>query len=173
MIVYRIDTRKPEDILIQGFQSRGYNISNLRSHVKSPKDDSGFISTSCLNPFQMTHSSLFGFIQSSALNNAALNLPQYTSQQIIAKGLTVTTIHPHQWFYGTCKSYIYKINVDDRKVINVNEQLGSDSVFSDQHEIAIKHKVHSYEIVGYYEITTIFPEKKILISDMILDKNGQ
>ncbi|GIM57758.1 hypothetical protein CAPN006_21500 [Capnocytophaga canimorsus] len=57
-------------------------------------------------------------------------------------------------YYGG-KGYIYKIEIDDSKGINVNKALGNISPFSEENEFAVIDKIKNKDIKGYANLEDI------------------
>lgn len=161
MIVYRVDNRRPNEIMVSGFSSRGddYDISKF---VLSPPDNAGFISTTTKSPQQILHEyQLRGFVLDSALEigfNAGkvsmlTNPPVFQS---VGSGLQ------ENWGYGAMEgkgtTHIYVIELAKGQGIDVeNSTFAHSERHRGQAEIAVPTEIKSEKIKGVYELDVTFP----------------
>lgn len=161
LTVYRVDNRSPNELMVNGFSSRGddYDISQF---VLSPSDNAGFISTTTKAPEQILREyQLRGFVLDSAMEIG------------VSAGKVSIMDHPpvfqfqgsglqENWGYGAIEgegtTYIYVIELAKGQGIDVEN---STFTYSERHkgqaEIAVSTEIKTEKVKGVYELNVNFP----------------
>lgn len=156
--VYRIDSRSPGTIMVDGFKSLGDNY-DISGFIFRPQDDAGFISTSISNPSEMlAQYQLRGIIMNQARDDLIIKNPDYE----LLKDQPEPVGMPDRWAYhiyeGTGTALVYKIMLNPGQGIDVENStfLNSDTHIG-QKEISVIKEIKTDQVISVYEITLNFP----------------
>lgn len=172
MFVYRIDSRSPGTIMVDGFKSLGDNY-DISGFIFRPQDDAGFISTSISNPSEMlAQYQLRGIIMNQARDDLIIKNPDYE----LLKDQPEPVGMPDRWAYhiyeGTGTALVYKIMLNPGQGIDVENStfLNSDTHIG-QKEISVIKEIKTDQVISVYEITLNFPIIKMAqLTENIIEK---